>query len=300
MSSTREGLSSEDLNGQRGGISGSYLANRGRWPVVVDGTGRELSCKPTNLKELASCGHCGAEKCLDALKKCGRCLAVHYCDGACQRAHWKRGGHKQACKEPLACIICLDNDGHPLPIQCGCGCRDAAGCAHVACKAAYAAHQGPGYHQGWIACPTCKQQYTGAMQLGLADTLWARLHGSPAEDDGRMGAQNYLATAYAQAGRLAETEPLFRNLLATRRRVNGPNYAETLLVAGNVGNALLHLGAEAVYRDALGHPRYGRQPCDGSAEPGQVCQGGAVGARHVRHPAARARQGAPPHSSHGQ
>ena len=103
--------------------------------------GRAESCpaSPTNLKELASCGHCGAEKRLDALKKCARCLAVHYCDGACQREHWKRGGHKQACKEPLACIICLDNDGHPLPIQCGCGCRDEAGCAHMAYKAAYAA-----------------------------------------------------------------------------------------------------------------------------------------------------------------
>ena len=133
------GLGSEDLNGQRGGIRGSFLAGRGRWPVVVDGTGRELSCKPTNLKELASCGHCGAEKRLDALKKCARCLAVHYCDGACQRKHWKRGGHKQVCKERLACIICLDNDGHPLPIQCGCGCRDEAGCAHMAYKAAYAA-----------------------------------------------------------------------------------------------------------------------------------------------------------------
>ena len=174
------GLSSEDLNGQRGGISGSYLPARKRWPVVVDGTDRELSCKPNNLNELGSCGHCGAEKCLDALKKCARCLAVVYCDGACQREHWKWGGHKQACKEPLACIICLDNDGHMLPIQCGCGCRDEAGCAHVACKAAHAEHQGTGCHKGWFTCPTCKQDYTGAMQLGLAESLqprnWAVVH----------------------------------------------------------------------------------------------------------------------------
>ena len=51
------GLSSEDLNGQRGTISGSYIAARERWPVVVDGTGRKLSCKPSNLKGLAS-GSC--------------------------------------------------------------------------------------------------------------------------------------------------------------------------------------------------------------------------------------------------
>ena len=229
--------------------------------MVVDGTGRKLSCKPTHLKELASCGHCGTEKRLDALKQCGRCLAVHYCDGACQREHWKRkrGGHKQACKEPLACIICLDNEGHPLPIQCGCGCRDAAGCAHVACKAAYAAHQGPGHHKGWYECPTCKQEYTGAMQLGLAETVCARLKGSPAEDNHRLHAQNLLANAYCQAGRFAEAEPLFRDLLATRRRVDGPNHVNTLGVAGNLGSTLLnqgkHSAAEVVLRDTLGRQR---------------------------------------------
>ena len=254
----REGCRIE-LTGQRGGIRGSYLAGRGRWPVVVDVTGRKLSCKRTNLRELASCGHCGAEKRLDALKKCGRCLSVYYCDGACQRKHWKRGGHKQACKEQLACIICLDNNGDPLPIQCGCGCRDEAGCAHVACKAEYAAHQGPSLHKGWIVCPTCKQHYTGAMKLGLAEAMCAQLKGRPAEDNDRLGAQNNLANAYAQAGRLAEAEPLFQDLLATHRRVDGPNQANTLLVAGNLASVLSeqgkHSAAEAVFRDTLERQR---------------------------------------------
>ena len=249
------GLSSEDLNGQRGGISGSYLDGRGRWPVVVDGTGRELSCKPTNLKELASCGDCGAEKRLDALKKCARCLAVHYCDGACQRKHWKRGGHKEACREQFACVICLDNEEHPLPIQCGCGCRDSAGCAHVACKTAYAEHQGPGYHERWHRCPTCKQDYTGAMQLGLADALWARLQSRPPEDDDRQCAQNFLAGAYFRAGRLAEAEVHYLDLLATSRRVYGSNHSSTLKISGNLGRTLIkldkHIAAEALFRDTL-------------------------------------------------
>ena len=253
------GLSSEDLNGQRGSISGSYLADRGCWPVVVDGTGRELPCKPTNLKGLASCDHCGVEKCLDALKKCARCLAVHYCDGACQRKHWKRGGHKQACKEQFACIICLDNDGHPLPIQCGCGCRDEAGCAHLACKAEYAAHQGPGYHDGWFACPTCKQDYTGAMELGLAENLWARLHGRKAEDTDRLHAQTNLAIAYMHAGRFAAAETRYRDVLATRWLVDGPNHKNTLLVAGNLAGVLLkqlkYSDSEAVYRATLERQR---------------------------------------------
>ena len=84
----------------------------------------------------------------------------------------------------------------------------------MACKAEYAAHQGPGYHAGWIACPTCKQQYTGAMELGLAEAVWARLHGRPAEVHDRLLAQNALAIAYIHAGRLAEAETLYRDVLA--------------------------------------------------------------------------------------
>ena len=249
------GLSSKDLNGQRGGISGSYLADRGRWPVAVDGTGRELSCKPTNLRALAACGHCGVEKVLDALKKCGKCRAVHYCDGACQRAHWKGGGHKELCREQFACTICLDDDAYPLPIQCGCGCRDAAGCAHVACKAECAQHHGPGYHPGWVECPTCKQEYTGPMRLGLAEALCTRLQGRPTEDEHRMCAQNDLGKAYSQAGRLAEAEALYRGLLAVRRRVDGPDLAQTLRVASNLGGTLLNqcknIKAEVVLSDTL-------------------------------------------------
>ena len=249
------GLRSEDLNGQRGGISGSYLADGERWPVAVDGTGRELSCKPNNLRALATCGHCGAEKALGAMKKCGKCRAVHYCDGACQRAHWKRGGHKGMCREQFACTICLDDDAYPLPIQCGCGCRDAAGCAHVACKAEYAAHQGPGFHTGWLECPTCKQKYTGAMKLDLAEALCTRLQERPGEDDDRLLAQTTLANAHMQAGRVAEAVGLNRDILAVRRRVDGPDHQQTLLVAGNLGTTLLHQGkhseAEVLLRDTL-------------------------------------------------
>jgi hypothetical protein len=249
------GLSRENLNGLRGSINGSYIVDRERWPVTVDGTGGELSCKPTNLQGLASCTHCGTEKAVGSLKKCTRCRAVHYCNGGCQRAHWKQGGHKQVCREQFACTICLDDEDYPLPIQCGCGCRDAAGCAHVACKTEYAAHQGPGYHKGWHTCPTCKQKYTGAIELGLAETLWARLQARPAEDKHRQSAQNLLANAYFEAGRDAEAEALYLDLLATARRVHGAIHSNTLQVSGNLGRLLLqqgkHSAAEAVFRDTL-------------------------------------------------
>ena len=35
------------------------------------------------------------------LRHCARCMRVHYCCVACQRAHWK-GGHKSVCKAPAA------------------------------------------------------------------------------------------------------------------------------------------------------------------------------------------------------
>ena len=159
----------------------------------------------------------------------------------------------------MACCICLDNVSPPLPIQGGCGCREEAGCAHVACKVAYAKHRGRGYHTGWHTCPTCKQDYTGAMCLGLAEALWARLKGRPAEDDDRLCAQNTLAIAYMQAGRLAAAEARYRDILATRRRLHGPNGTNTLVAAMNLGNALVRQGknsdAEAVLRDTLERQR---------------------------------------------
>ena len=117
----------------------------------------------------------------------------------------------------------------------------------------------PGFHNGWHECPTCEQQYTGAMKLGLAEALWARQQRRPAEDDHRLCAQNTLAIAYQQAGRLAAAETLYRDVLATRRRVDGPNHDNTLLVAGNLGGVLSEQGkdsaAEAVYRDTLERER---------------------------------------------
>ena len=192
-------------------------------------------------------------------KRCGRCKRAFYCDKACQVKHWKRGGHKQACREQVACVICLDNDAHPLPVQCGCGCRGDAGCAHVACKVAYATHMAPGTHSGWYKCPTCKQHYTGPMLLGMTEALWKRMKGRPVESKSHMDAQASLAIAYEQAGRLVEAEALYRDVLATRQRVRGPNDTDTLMVAGNLGNTLLSQhkpgAAEAVYRDTLTRQR---------------------------------------------
>ena len=188
-------------------------------------------------------------------QKCSRCKQAFYCDLGCQREHWKRGGHKQACKEPMTCSICLDNDGPPLPIQGGCGCRGEAGCAHVACRIKAAEHQGLEFHPGWHTCATCKQAYTGVTQLGLAEALWERQRRKPARDHDRLAAQSNLASAYMSLGRAIKAEEIYRDLLATQQRLYGADDVNALVDALNLSMALRDQGkcreAEAVLRDTL-------------------------------------------------
>ena len=74
-----------------------------------------------------------------------------------------------------ACIICLDTS--PPPIQSGCACRGDSGLAHIACLVrAAASQQAQRGSDGWRKCQTCKQDYTGAMQTGLAEA-WRDLAG---------------------------------------------------------------------------------------------------------------------------
>ena len=127
-------------------------------------------------------------------RNCARCRRECYCDRECQKRHWKQGGHKQDCKEPPCCTICLEGGDEPLPVQCGCACRGDAGLAHVACRATVAAHKGVGWNRAWWVCPTCGQHYTD-MRLGLALELVRRLEGR-----GPGGAQ-FLQTAVIATAR---------------------------------------------------------------------------------------------------
>ena len=47
----------------------------------------------------ANCGKTAAATGLPQLLRCSKCKSVSYCGAACQRVHWKAGGHKAACKK---------------------------------------------------------------------------------------------------------------------------------------------------------------------------------------------------------
>jgi tetratricopeptide (TPR) repeat protein len=224
------------------------------------------------------CANSGCTK--QGLHRCGGCKGVMYCCAACQKVHWKQGGHKQECKKHAAqarpagvvtvgasaavggggscegsCIICLDGD--PRPIQSGCACRGDAGLAHVECRAEDAAHRmiSKGDFEGWWKCGTCGQRFTGAMQLGLACAWWSTAQRLPEEDGQRLGAAGNLASAFAQQGNYAGAETLYRQGLAIERRVLGPEHPSTLVTAGNLAASLDRQGkyaeAETMYREVL-------------------------------------------------
>ena len=72
--------------------------------------------------------------------------------------------------ESIMCVICLEADTSPAPIQSGCACRGEAGLAHVGCRgrAAEVRARDRDYAGCW-QCQTCKQGFTGEMRWGLAD-----------------------------------------------------------------------------------------------------------------------------------
>ena len=198
---------------------------------------------------------CGRQLPADLAKqsRCGQCKQALYCGRQCQKRHWGRGGHKKVCVEPPYCTICLNGGDDPLPIQCGCACRGAAGLAHIACRAEVAAHKDAGFHEGWCTCTTCGQDYTGAMGLGLARESVSRLSKrrrettalgrqvycrfGNREDYDRLAAANHLGAVLTGAGMLAEAANVLAGALAAAKRKFGKEHPNTLISATHLANA---------------------------------------------------------------
>jgi hypothetical protein len=107
----------------------------------------------------------------------------------------------------------------------GCACRGSAGFAHLKCliNAAWA------NTQSWYTCPTCKQRWTGALNLGLCRARVELAASLPEADvEARLDAATELTTALTSSGEHAEALELGRATLATAQRVIGNESGCTL------------------------------------------------------------------------
>ena len=156
--------------------------------------------------------------------------------------------------EGAACAICLDTS--PPPIQSGCACRGDAGLAHIECRLRSAASQQA--LQGtivWRQCQTCKQDFTGAMQTGLAEAWRSRVAGQAVESAERLSAEANLAVSLLHQGNGAKAESILRPLHKVRMRVYGAEHPETLITAGNLAESLSlqgkYIETERIHREVL-------------------------------------------------
>ena len=155
-------------------------------------------------------------------------------------------GNKKKGNGPDVCWICCDSAmaGSPL-ISTGCACRGSAGLAHLPCLVAAAATR----VDLWTTCPTCKQEFTGEMDVGLARARWETVRERPADDAERLFVANNLAvTLKESAGDNAGALSLMEEVLAVRRRTLGDEHADTL---GSLTNLALQLNEMGRHTTAL-------------------------------------------------
>lgn len=143
-------------------------------------------------------------------------------------------------QSPACCWVCLEGDEERPLLSTGCACcrsRATSGRAHLQCVVSAAAHN----EARWTHCPTCGQEWTGALFDGLARARYESLAQHPIEDTERCVAQLNLAVALMAAhddgrspGALAEATQIYRDLLAVWRRTLGVSDQYTLTAMGNL------------------------------------------------------------------
>jgi hypothetical protein len=145
------------------------------------------------------------------------------------------------------CFICLEPQSGPGSSQrllhSGCACRGGSGFGHVVCIAK-AAQEINGLM--WQFCPTCKQRWTGQMQLGLARAEVASLASRPEGDRARLHATSMLTQALRKMGEYAEALSLGEMSLATTRQALGGEDALTLQAMGVLAGVHAEMGNPAL------------------------------------------------------
>ena len=150
--------------------------------------------------------------------------------------------------DPPDCWICYErafaaeagvHAAGPLLRACACRGPDAS-FSHLPCLVKYAgANDIASEGKSWWQCPTCKQDYMGELQLGLARARWELVRARAVEDVERREAVDDLARALQDADDFEGALPLSVEALAVERRINGDNHPYTLGCISNL--ATLHV-----------------------------------------------------------
>ena len=89
------------------------------------------------------------------------------------------------------CPICLSGEDSGELLQRGCCCRGDGGLVHLECITQLATHRYTQHDDwgAWQICGTCKEGFTGEIQLGLAHAWMRRVEALPAEEERALRAR---------------------------------------------------------------------------------------------------------------
>ena len=157
--------------------------------------------------------------------------------------------------DAVVCWVCAEGSSRTRSRQLmrGCACRGTdAGFAHLSCLVEAATHD----ENRWRSCPTCKQHFTGDVRLGLARARWELHRTQPTHDWQRLNAADSLAAALQEcAGDHTGALPLFQEVLAVSRQVDGDEDVNTLVSMSNLASLHQKMGnpelAQPLFDEAL-------------------------------------------------
>ena len=143
-------------------------------------------------------------------------------------------------RECWVCLEATDPDG-AAAAPTGCACRGTAGHAHLSCLLANAQHAADDAdgattdqkswfvgQKSWSGCPTCKQDYTGPISVGLARARCGLHRGRPEPDINVINVRAHLAVVLMNERKYAEARPLLEDRLVAMRRRFGDEAHATL------------------------------------------------------------------------
>ena len=152
---------------------------------------------------------------------------------------------------------------------------DARGVPSEGCRESQAPEKGGcAWHP---ECQTCQQEFTGAMQLGLAQARWSKVRRRDQEDQEWQEAASMmdnLARSLQCPGKYMEAEKMQREVLRAKRRVLGAQHPSTLLTADDLAISVCNQGKKVEAEKMFRKVHAGREQVLGAEHPQTLATAG--------------------------